>query len=217
MNSGIHKLTKLAFLAVPVVGLLAGCAGDRQRDVGAVGSASQTLTGSAVGTDDSSFAREACQTGTAEMEIAKLAAQNTKNREVRQFARTLSADHAKAEKELGQLFSRKGIPPEKELAGNYQSSLERLAGLKGAEFDAAFKEQVMADHEKAIDLFEKQAEQGADPELRAFAGKRLPQLRTHLQIARTLPISSDTQGPPAAINPNTVIQNPALRTTTVPR
>jgi putative membrane protein len=217
MNSGIHELRKTAFLALAIVGLLAGCARDRQRDMGAVGSASQTLTGSAVATGDSSFAREACQTGTAEMEVGKLAAQNTKNKEVRKFARTLLEDHARAEKELGQLFSRKGIPPEKELAGNYQSSLERLASLKGAQFDAAFKEQVIADHEKSIGLFEKQSEQGTDPELRAFAGKRLPQLRSHLEMARTLPISSDTDGPPPELNPNTVIQNPALRTTTIPR
>jgi putative membrane protein len=217
MKSMIQNLTKSGFLALSIVGLFAGCARDQQSAMGGVGSGSQTLTGSAVPPDDSNFAREACQTGTAEMEIGKLAAQNTRNKEVRKFARTLSEDHAKAEKELSQLFSRKGLPPEKELAGNYQSSLERLAGLKGGQFDAAFKEQVVADHEQAIDLFAKQAEQGTDAELKAFAEKRLPQLRTHLEMARTLPISSDTEGPPPQPNPNTILQHPIIRMPAGPR
>jgi putative membrane protein len=217
MKSMIPELTKHGLLALSLVALLAGCARD-QSATGATGGASQTLSGSStVAVDDSNFARQACQTGTAEMEIGKLAAQNTRNKEVRKFARTLSEDHARAEKELGKLFSRKGIPPERELAGAYQSSLERLAVLKGGAFDEAFKEQVIADHQQAIDLFEKQAEQGTDVELRAFAEKRLPQLRTHLEMARHLPISSDTEGPPPEINVNTVIQNPSVRTPTIPR
>jgi len=217
MKSTIQTVTKSGLLALSIVAAVAGCARDQHSGMGTTGSGSQTLAGAAVAAEDSNFAREACQTGTAEMEIGKLAAQNTRTREIRKFARMLSADHAKAEKELGELFSRKGIPPERELAGNYQKSLEQLAGLKGGQFDEAFKEQVIADHEKAIDLFARQAQQGTDSDLRAFAEKRLPQLRSHLEMARQLPISSDSEGPPPEVNPNTIIQNPAIRSTTIPR
>lgn len=108
------------------------------------------------------------------------------------------------------LFSRKGIPPERELADNLQNSLERLAQLKGGQFDQAFKQQVIEDHEKAIALFQKQAKQGTDMELKAFAEKHLPHLREHLETARALPISSDTKGPPAD-SVNSILQNPASR------
>jgi putative membrane protein len=136
---------------------------------------------------------------------------------VRSFARKLAQDHARAEKELSQLFSRKGIPPEPELAGNLQNSLDRLAGLKGGQFDQAFKQQVIEDHQKAIALFEKQAEQGTDPELKAFAQKHLPHLREHIDIARGLPVSSDTEGPPPENSVNTILQNPATRGINGPR
>jgi hypothetical protein len=94
--------------------------------------------------------------------------------------------------------------------GNLQNSLDRLAGLKGGQFDAAFKQQVIADHEKVIVLFEEQAKHGTDPDLKAFAQKYLPHLREHVEMARALPISSDNEGPPED-SVNTILQNPAGR------
>jgi putative membrane protein len=151
------------------------------------------------------------------MEIARLAERNTRNKAVRSFARKLADDHARAEKELAQLFSRKGIPPEKEFARDLQNSVERLAGLKGGQFDQAFRQQVIEDHEKAVALFEEQARHGMDPEIKAFAQKHLPDLREHLERARGLPVSSDTEGPPPENSVNTILQNPATRGINVPR
>lgn len=193
--------------------ILAGCATDR----GGLDTDAEVATGSgsqSVGTTDSDFARQACQTGAAEVEIGKLAARNTRNAEVRALAKRLSEDHARAEKELARLFARKGIPPERELAQHRQSSLDRLAGLKGREFDTAFKEQVIADHESSIELFEKQAAQGADPDLKAFAQKHLPHLREHLAQAQRLEIGPDTGAQPTAAD---VLGNPATRSITIPR
>lgn len=191
----------------------AGCATHHRGGMGASASASGTVSGSStVPAADSEFARQACQTGVAEVEIGRLAMQNTRNSAVRRFARTLSRDHARAEQELAALFGRKGIPPEGELANDFQGSLQRLAGLKGGAFDAAFKEQVIADHENAIALFEKQAAEGTDADLKAFAEKRLPQLREHMETARRLPVSSDTEGPMPEPEVNTVLQNPGPRT-----
>lgn len=199
-------------IALLLGALITGCATNEQEGMGTSGNLSQAVSGGAVGAEDSSFAREACQTGTAEMEIGRLATLNTRNKELRKFARSLSEDHARAEEELATLFSRKAIAPEAELASDFQSSLQRLAGLKGGEFDAAFKQQVISDHERAIELFSKQAEEGSDADLKAFAQKRLPQLRAHLETARGLPVSSDTEGPKPELGVNSVLQIPAART-----
>lgn len=197
--------------------LIAGCA-TRDRGSGSGYADSQTAVGagSSVGSADSSFAREACQTGTAEVQIGKLAARNTRNREVRALARKLADDHARAEKELGQLFTRKGIPPEENLAEQFQSSLDHLAQLKGHEFDVAFKQQAIKDHEAAIQVFEKQAEQGTDPELKAFAQKHLPHLREHLSAAQRLDVGVD-YGAPDSSSVNTFLGNPASRGISVGR
>jgi len=192
--------------------LLAGCATDQHGGMGAAASGSQSVSGGAtVASEDSSFARQACQAGAAEIEIGKMANLNTRNQAIRKFAQALSDDHARAERELSALFARKQMPPEQKLAEDFQHSLQRLGELKGGAFDAAFKEQVIEDHERAIALFEKQAGQGTDPDLKAFAERRLPQLQEHLAVARLLPISSDLDGPTPQPDVNAVLQNPAFR------
>jgi putative membrane protein len=201
------------FLALPL--LLIGCATER----GGSDSSLQATTGSgshAVAATDSSFAREACQAGAAELHIGKLATRNTRNKEVRALAKKLADNHTQAEKELAAIFARKNLPPEKELAPHLQNSLDRLAGLKGREFDQAFKDQVIQDQESAIELFEKQLQQGSDPDLKAFAQRYLPRFRDQLAMAERLEISTDTGSEPNP-TPADVLANPATRPITVPR
>ena len=42
---------------------------------------------------------------------------------------------------------------------------------------------MVKDHKDDIDLFEKEADKGNDPELKAWAAKTLPTLKHHLQMA----------------------------------
>jgi putative membrane protein len=42
------------------------------------------------------------------------------------------------------------------------------------------------DHEKAVKLFQKEAQSGQDPELKQFAQQTLPKLQQHLQMAQQL-------------------------------
>jgi putative membrane protein len=206
-----HPTFRHFVIASSMAGLLAGCAANQHEGMGTSASGSQTVGGAMVASEDSSFAREACQASAAEIEIGRMAEANTRNKAIRTFAQVLSDDHARAEKELSALFARKQMPPEQTLAEDFQHSLQRLAELKGGAFDAAFKNQVIEDHEKAIALFEKQVGQGTDPDLRAFAEKRLPQLQEHLAMAHLLPISSDLDGPTPKPDVNAVLQNPAFR------
>ena len=211
MKPHLRRTLKHLAMVLAVAALVAGCATDQHDGMGASASGSQAVTGTTVASGDSNFAREACQASAVEIEIGRMAALNTRNKAIRMFAQALSDDHARAEKELSALFARKQMPPEHNLAEDFQHSLQRLAELKGGAFDAAFKAQAIEDHERAIALFEKQAEQGTDPDLKAFAEKRLPQLREHLAMARLLPISSDLDGPTQRPDVNAVLQNPAFR------
>jgi len=209
-----HLLTVLSLAA-----LVTGCASHRESATGRPDSGTAAVAGgsSSVSSADSSFAAQACQAGSTEMEIGKLAASNTRNASVRRLAKVLAEDHGQAEKELARLFVQKGIPQEKYLAPQFQSSLDRLAQLRDQEFDRAFKQQVIQDHEKAIELFEQQSRDGADPQLKAFAERHLPQLREHLAAARQLEIgvASATEPLPGSANP--LLVNPASRVGNTPK
>lgn len=59
--------------------------------------------------------------------------------------------------------------------------------MSGADFDRAYSKMMLSDHQKDVSAFEKQSTKGADADLKAFAGKTLPTLQEHLQMARALP------------------------------
>ena len=127
--------------------------------------------------------------------MGKLAAKNTTNEAVRNLGKKIVEDHSQANGELEQILASKAMLTQTEPNQAQKTSLDKLAGLKDAEFDQAFKQQAIQDHEKAIQLFEKQAQQGADVELKTFAQKHLPHLREHLTMAQQLEVGNQTQTP----------------------
>ena len=60
----------------------------------------------------------------------------------------------------------------------------KLSKLAGAEFDKAYGNEMVKDHEKDVAEFQKEAISGKDPSLKEFASKTLPTLQSHLQQAR---------------------------------
>jgi putative membrane protein len=176
------------FVFAIVVGALAGCAQMQQRTAMGNMGVVQSET-------DSSFAHAICQNSAVEMELGKLAEENTRNKDVRKFASRISDEQRKSEKELSALFQRNGITTGAQLDANLQTSLDRLAELKGGEFDQEFKNQVVAEHEAQIAALERQAEDNFDRDLQAFAQRQLPRLRSEVEMARNLSVSNDKNGP----------------------
>jgi putative membrane protein len=191
-----------------VAAALAGCAQTPQKTAMG-GMASLQETGSA-SSEDSSFARLACQSASVDMQLGKLADANTRNKDIRNFAHRLAEDQRRAEKKLNAVLERKRIVDGAELDPNLQLSLDRLAELKGGKFDEEFKAQVIAQHQAEIAAFEKQAADGSDRDLQVFAQAELPRLREQLEIAQGLPISGDKDGPPGD-NFKSAEANPVVR------
>lgn len=63
---------------------------------------------------------------------------------------------------------------------------QRLMGLKGSAFDAAYARDMVKDHQQDVAEFRKEARAGQDPALKAFARKTLPVLQQHLQMAQAV-------------------------------
>jgi putative membrane protein len=64
--------------------------------------------------------------------------------------------------------------------------MNKLSGLSGRDFDRAYAEEMVQDHERAVKLFQKYQQESSNKELGAFAKQTLPVLEEHLQMAQTL-------------------------------
>lgn len=95
-------------------------------------------------------------------------------------------DHTKAGDELKALGKKKDFKPATELDSAHKAIMEKLKGLSGADFDKAYVDAMVDDHEDAVDLFKTQSESGKDAELKAFAVKTLPVLQGHLNMIKDI-------------------------------
>jgi putative membrane protein len=133
---------------------------------------------------DKSFVMEAASGGLTEVELGKLAEQKASNAQVKQFGSRMVQDHSKANDELKQVASNKGVQLPAEPDSKHQRDIKRLQGLSGTEFDRAYITHMVADHKKDVSDFQKEAKSGKDADVKAFAAKTLPTLQEHLKMAQ---------------------------------
>ena len=149
--------------------------------------AAASLAGVSAFAADDSFVAKAAIGGMTEVDAGGMAQQKGASNAVKDFGQKMVQDHTKANDELKQIATSKNItvPPAPDAA--HKKAEAALGAKSGLAFDRAFKAQMIADHKTTIALFENEANKGSDPELKAFAAKTLPDLRSHLQMAQTLP------------------------------
>lgn len=191
------------WIAAGCVALLAACGGNENTSgtpetntTGTAQSVQQTTpeaatttgitggTSSSASPEEKEFVANAGMSGLSEVQLANLALQNGESADVKAFAQRMVADHSKSNAELSQLATAKGLVLPAELAGTHQQGLEHLQGLTGAEFDRAYMQHMVSDHNTALQLFQNGAAQAKDPEIKAFATKTIPILQEHARMAQ---------------------------------
>ncbi|HEU4889620.1 MAG TPA: DUF4142 domain-containing protein [Thermoanaerobaculia bacterium] len=165
--------------------------GNVQSEQQTADTASATTTGAAGGTltvmsnEDKEFVAMAGMGGLAEVQMGNLALQKASSADVKAFAQRMVTDHSKANAELAQFATAKGLALPTELADAPKAGYEHLNGLSGAEFDKAYMQHMVEDHEKDVAEFDKASTSATDADLKAWAGKTLPTLKEHLELAKT--------------------------------
>ena len=157
---------------------------------GATGSTERTMASRLAGADKD-FLEQAAQNGHAEIEGSRLAAAKATNPDVKAYAQKMVDAHTKSHQELVTLATAKGakLPDEPSLV--QKTKLKLLQAADGDGFDRRYTESLGVEaHEDNIKLFEKASSRSADPEIKAFATRMLPDLREHLTMARALKTAS---------------------------
>ncbi len=67
-----------------------------------------------------------------------------------------------------------------------QQKLDNLKSLDGRQFDDAFNNDQLQGHQEAVTLFEQFAQNGDNPDLKRWAARTLPHLKSHLSMAEKL-------------------------------
>jgi putative membrane protein len=136
----------------------------------------------AVAEGDRTFAEKAASAGLAEVAITKHTMDKAASTEVKNLAEHLYKDHSKANDELKTIATSKGIALPGAPQGEKKAEVDQLTALTGTDLDRTVLPKLVTSHRESIKLFEREASEGSDAELKAFASKTLPTLREHLKM-----------------------------------
>lgn len=135
---------------------------------------------------DLNFMEDAAYVGLKEVELGKYAQQNAVNPRVRNFGAMMVKDHSKANEELKALATKKNITIPAALDEDHIRKINNLKEKKGADFDKAYMDEMLDDHQKDTDKYKRHAENGSDPDIKSFAAKTLPVLLMHQDSAKNI-------------------------------
>lgn len=133
------------------------------------------------------FVKEVAISDMFELQSNKLGAEKG-NAADKHFAEQMITDHTKTSNELKGLVTSGKVKAELPTAldSAHQSKLDKLKSASGKDFSDDFSSQQVSAHKDAVSLFERYAKGGDDPSLKEWAGKTLPALQHHLDMAQSL-------------------------------
>jgi putative membrane protein len=173
------------FPAIALACAVTACAGGgtRDRNEGATGTTGTAGTSADI---DRKWVVEQLEEGDAEVRLGRLAEERAADAGVRAFGAMMVEKHTMAGTELKRIATRHDIAQDpRHTPGSDQ--FEKLSKLKGREFDRAYLDMMVDEHEEALKAIEDKArDAGEHADVRDWAAKTLPEVREHLDRAKSL-------------------------------
>ena len=159
------------------------CAGAQASDTSSSSSKAEKGT---LPSSDRTFIKKAAEGGLAEVQLGQLAAEKASSPEVKQFGQRMVHDHTKANEQLKQVASQKGVDVPEKLNAKDAATKARLEKLSGKAFDRAYMRDMLMDHTKDVSEFRMESKNAKDPDVKNFASQTLPTLEDHLKEAKKI-------------------------------
>lgn len=131
------------------------------------------------------FFKNGTEASLATVKASGLAISNSKNQQVIQFAKAMIDDHTLLADNLRKLEIDNFVTSNDTINANHQQVIAVLEQKKAADFDKAYVEMLVSQHEQEITLFKTTA-LNKNPNLSDFARKNLPSLQAHLDSAKVI-------------------------------
>lgn len=151
-----------------------------------------TLTAAADSPRD--FLQKALQGDNSEMMLGQIAERSGSSRMVREYGATLVRDHAKARAQVLAVGRHYGLRDDRQPAPEASQERQKLAGMRGDEFDREFARYMVHDHENDIADFRDEAGEHHG-QVSRLAESQLPTLEKHLRLAQQINNSADLGRP----------------------
>jgi putative membrane protein len=135
---------------------------------------------------DEAFVRAAARGGLSEIKLGKLAMDQASNEAVKAFGTRMVAEHTKAGDELKEAAKEENVGLPTDLTAKDQATYDRLSKLSGAEFDQAYAQDMVKDHQQDLRDFQREANHGNDDVVRGFASETVPMIQQHLDQAKEM-------------------------------
>jgi putative membrane protein len=183
-----------------------GCNTGGRDDANMRSDADETRANETVGTrgeedNNREFLTRMMDANMAEIELGRMAQNQAASAEVKGFGQMMVADHSKALDSLKPIAGRTGTPMVAQMDDEKRDLRDRLAKLRGAEFDREYMRAMVDAHENVVDLLQTRANEdrvgdnkgtvtpehtdnAVSGEINAWAAKTLPTTRHHLEEAR---------------------------------
>lgn len=145
-------------------------------------------SGTAIRADEASaaFLPEAAGGGLAEVQQGQLAQQKGNNQSVKNFGAMMVHDHTAANDQLKALATRRSLVIPDTLNSKHKKMVDDLSKKSGRDFDKAYMNAMVKDHQEDIKEFEAAEKKVSDTEVKSFISNTLPTLRMHLDSAKAI-------------------------------
>ena len=148
--------------------------------------AGTTAAATPVGEADRTFMMEAASGGMMEVELGRIASQSASHERVKSFGNMMVQDHTNANNELKALASGKNVMLPDSMMTKHREHLEMMRNKTGKEFDRAYMNMMVQDHNEDISKFQNASNTAQDADLKGFASKTRPVLQKHLDSAKAI-------------------------------
>ena len=200
--------TSLLILSVAIAGLLAACNNNEAPDDTAIGDTAG-VTPDATAVDDTTpppydatgamtpdgamgvqtgpitdteFYRLATESSQKEIAAGNMAGDQAQDPSVKDYAGMMVTDHTA----MAQQVQEAAGTADAASPAPDATATAALQGKTGADFDRAYIDMMVMDHQKAVAIFENAAQNASTDEAKALAQGALPKLREHLERAQEL-------------------------------
>ena len=117
---------------------------------------------------DRTFLQHDAQGSAYEMQLAKLALQQSTDTRIRQFAQQDIADHGALNRRAGRIASANGMSLPTTIASDKMSKLDQIRALSGASFDRAFVQEMRSLNTEDASEFKDELQSASDAQMKTF-------------------------------------------------